>query len=37
MKGLVGVVLVTEIEEAREDIKRVLGDQAPIKVVQEGL
>ena len=30
VKGLVGVVLVTEIEEAREDIERVLGDQAPI-------
>jgi len=37
VKGLVGIVLVTEIEEAREDIERVLGDQAPIKVVQEGL
>jgi hypothetical protein len=33
VKGLVGVMLVTEIEEAREDVERVLRDHAPIKMV----
>jgi hypothetical protein len=33
VKGLVGVVLVTEIEESREDVERVFWDQAPIKII----
>lgn len=33
VKGLMGVVLVTEIEEAREDVERVLWNQVPIKII----
>lgn len=35
LKCLVSVALVTEVEETREDIERVLWDHAPIKMIKE--